>query len=198
VRPQEAPVALNVPEGLVDLPDAPPDHAPVGLELRLTGSPRPDTASEALEVGPLPDQPRQEIRELRQLDLELALARPRPLREDVEDQRGPIDDPHIERAREVSLLDRGQGIVGDEQPRPQRPGQRPDLLDLALPEVQARVLRAPLLDDAGEHLRPGALGQAGELLHGLLHLPAFLAGEPEAHEDRPVNGVLQARHAQSA
>ena len=154
VRPEQPPVALDVREGLVNLPDAPPDHAPVRLELRLAGSPGPDAAPESLEVGPLPHQARQEVRELRQLHLELALARPRPLGEDVEDQGGAVDDAKLQRAGEVPLLHGRQRIVRDQETGPEGPGQVPHLLHLALPEVEARVPLGALLDDAGERPPP--------------------------------------------
>ena len=60
-------------ELLAELLDAVADDPAVRLELGLAGSPGPDAAAQPLEVLPLPDQPRQQIRELGQLDLELAL-----------------------------------------------------------------------------------------------------------------------------
>ena len=101
-----APVGLHVRQLALDLHHATPDHAAVGLELRLARSPRADAAAQPLEVGPLPDQPRQQVRELRQLDLQLALRRARALGEDVEDERGAIDHLDAERLGEVALLDR--------------------------------------------------------------------------------------------
>src|SRR5262245_16033754 len=59
-----------------DLTDAMADHPAVGLDLGLAGSPRPDAGAQPLEMFPLTDQTREQIRELRQLDLELALHRP--------------------------------------------------------------------------------------------------------------------------
>ena len=102
----QAPMNLHALELPADLDDLPSDHAPVGLELRLTRSSGTDAAAEALQVGPLPDQPRQQIGELRQLDLELAFTRPRPLGEDVEDEGRPVDDLDAERLGDVPLLDR--------------------------------------------------------------------------------------------
>src|SRR4030067_155030 len=66
--------------------------------------PRADAAARALEVAPLPHEPRQRVRELGELDLELALARARPLGKDVEDQRGPVDDLDAERIGHVALV----------------------------------------------------------------------------------------------
>ena len=104
-------------ELLGDLPDAVADHPPVGLDLGLAGSPRADAAAQPLEVLPLPDQARQQVGELGELHLELALHGARPLGEDVEDERGPVDDAQAERAAEVPLLDGRQRVVGDHEVR---------------------------------------------------------------------------------
>ena len=79
------------------------------------GSPRADAAAEPLEVLPLPDEARQQVGELGELHLQLALHRARPLGEDVEDERGAVDDPQAERAAEVALLDGRQRVVGDHE-----------------------------------------------------------------------------------
>src|SRR4030095_3361384 len=125
----------------------PADAPPVPPELRLARAPSADAAAQTLEVGPLPDQSRQEIRELRQLDLQLALGRARALGEDVEDQRRPVDDLDAERLGGVALLARRELIVGDEQVGGRRAGGGADLLDLAAPEVEGRRRRRALLRD---------------------------------------------------
>ena len=58
---------------------------------------------------------RQVVLELRELDLELALGAPRVLREDVEDQLGPVDDTQLERVLEASLLARVEVVVDDQR-----------------------------------------------------------------------------------
>ena len=60
---------------------------------------------------PLPHEAREEVGELGQLDLELALHGARALGEDVEDERGAVDDLEAERAAEVALLDGRERIV---------------------------------------------------------------------------------------
>src|SRR5262249_47818305 len=102
---QEPPMGAHAVEIAADLLDPVADHAAVGLELRLPRPPGADAAAQALQVLPLTDEAREQVRELGQLDLELALHGPRPLGEDVQDQRGAIDDLDAERAAEVSLLD---------------------------------------------------------------------------------------------
>ena len=72
--------------------DAVPDLAAVELELLLARAPAADAAAETREVPVGPRQPRQQVLELRQLDLRSRLARPGVQREDVEDQARAIED----------------------------------------------------------------------------------------------------------
>src|SRR5581483_1490209 len=88
----DVPGPLDVLEPARQLRDPLADAPAIDFELRLPRSARPDAAAEAREVRPLPREPRPEILELRELDLHLALEAPRALREDVEDQRAPVDD----------------------------------------------------------------------------------------------------------
>src|SRR5262249_58209342 len=85
------PMRLHALELALELLHALADHATVGLELRLARAPRTDAAAEALEMLPLADEPWQQICELRELDLQLALRAPCALGEDVEDERGAVD-----------------------------------------------------------------------------------------------------------
>ena len=101
--------------------DPPPGDAAVGLELRLTGTARPDSraerahaSAEALEVLPHAAHPWQVVLQLRELDLKLALGAPRMLGEDVEDQLGPIDDACLECVLERPLLGRLELVVHEE------------------------------------------------------------------------------------
>src|SRR6516162_3682344 len=82
---------------------------PVGLDLSLARSARPDAAvdtagAETLEVGPQPAHPSQVVLELRQLDLKLPLGRVGVGGEDVEDDRGAVDYRQAERLLEVAFL----------------------------------------------------------------------------------------------
>src|SRR5262249_13971158 len=64
---------LEVAEPSLQHRDAATRKTAVGLELRLTGAARADTAAEALEVLPHAAHARQVVLELRQLDLQLSL-----------------------------------------------------------------------------------------------------------------------------
>src|SRR5262245_38024676 len=108
-------MALHVLELPRELHHPPADDSPVGFELRLARSARADAATQPLEVAPLADEARQQVCELRQLDLQLPLGRARTLREDVQDQRGTVDDLDAERLGDVALLDGRERIVGNEE-----------------------------------------------------------------------------------
>src|SRR6185369_14161944 len=96
------------------------------LELRFAGAPRADAATPlSREVRPVSRQPRQEVLELGELDLQLPFDALRALREDVEDELAPVDHANrrlasrrrVEAALEVSLLGGAQRIVEDDQVR---------------------------------------------------------------------------------
>ncbi len=118
------------------------DQPPVGLELGLARPAHADAALLPLEVGPAAHQPRRQVLELRQLDLELALRAVRALREDVEDQAGAVDDAAFERALEVALLRPGQRVIEDDEVGAGRAAQRAAI--------------SPTLPRAGEQRRIGA------------------------------------------
>src|SRR5262249_29689227 len=175
----QAAMHLHTLELSANLHDLPADDPPVGVELGLARAPGADAAAQTLEVGPLPDQSRQEIRELRQLDLQLALGGARALGEDVEDQCGPVDDLDAERLGDIALLDRRELVVGDEEIGRRRAGGRADLLDLAAPEVERGRWRRPLLRDAADDRAAGRHHQPRQLLDRLVGFRAALRRPPQ-------------------
>lgn len=64
-------------------------------------------------MRPLAGQPRQEIFELGELNLQLAFVAARPLGEDVQDQLAAIDDSNLKRGFKITLL-RGREIFIDD------------------------------------------------------------------------------------
>ena len=88
------------------------DATTVGLELGLTRSAPTDTATLDADtatglprkISAPPPQPLFEVLELRQLDLRLALLGTGVLGEDVQDQRGPVDDLRLHTVLEVAQL----------------------------------------------------------------------------------------------
>ena len=113
---------------------------------------------------PLPDEARQQIGQLRELHLQLALGTSRTLSEDVQDQRGAIDDLDAERLAEIALLDRRERIVGDEEVGAALAHRLGHLVDLAAAEVERRRRGLPLLDHALADGGAGRRGQSRQLL----------------------------------
>ena len=126
-------------------------------------------------------EPGQQVVELRQLDLGLALPRPGVQREDVEDQRRAVDHLHPEPLLQVAELPRRQLVVEDHRLRVRRVDEVVDLLDLALADERGRVGRGPRLDHPGDRLRAGRARQGGELVERLL----VCAAADDAGERRP-------------
>src|SRR5690606_27432664 len=97
------------------------DPAPVGLDLGLAGAAQAHAAVAAGAPAGLPGQrpapaaqPRQQVAELGQLDLGLALAAPRVLGEDVQDERGAVDDLDLDHVLQLPELAGGQLTVADD------------------------------------------------------------------------------------
>ncbi len=90
-------------------------------------------------------------------------SRLRALREDVEDQRGAIEHPQIQRALEIALLRRRQRDVEDHHVRVIRGGERADLLDLAAADVVRRIGPVAPDGDLRHRLEPGGGGELGQL-----------------------------------
>src|SRR5262245_58382094 len=90
------------------------DAPPVGLELGFARASGANTAAKARQRVAGADQPRQQVFQLRELDLQLALARPRATGEDVEDQLSAIDDLAADRLLDLAQLRGRQLVVEDE------------------------------------------------------------------------------------
>jgi hypothetical protein len=93
--------------------DAPADQAAVCLQLRFTRPACPDSATEALEVGPLARQARQEIFELCQLNLQATLTGLCSVGEDVENKRRTVDNFDSGDVFQMPLLGGRQLVVED-------------------------------------------------------------------------------------
>ena len=77
------------------------------------------------------DQPRQQVLQLRELDLQLAFARARAPREDVENQLRAIDDLAADRLLDLAQLRRRQLVVEDDDVDVGFGARRGERLDLA-------------------------------------------------------------------
>ena len=87
------------------------DDAPVRFELGFAGSAEADPAANTRQVGPHARQPREEIFELRELDLQLGFVAARARRKDVENHFGAIHDSEAEAFLELHALHRRERFV---------------------------------------------------------------------------------------
>src|SRR5205807_851372 len=124
---------------LLEYGDAGPDPPPVDLELGFAGPPGADAAAQPRQDPAPARQPGKEVRHLGEFDLEASFAGPRPLREDVQDERGAVEDLGAQLAFEVPLLSGGQLAVDDHEVRPRLAGARQDFLDLAASDERRRI-----------------------------------------------------------
>ena len=115
------------------------------------------------------------------------------LGEDVQDQAGAVEDLELARGKgvdagqvlEVAALGRCELVIEDDGVGVQGGGQLDDLAGLALADVGGGLGRVPDLDDPLHHVRPGGVGQEGQLLQGGLRLRQPGARVGEADQDRP-------------
>src|SRR5690606_29675025 len=147
------------------------DPPAVGLELGLTGTTQTHTAVAARSAAGLPGQrrtpaaqPGNQVLQLSELDLRLALLRPGMLGEDVEDERGPVDDLDLQLLLELAQLARRQFTVADDGVRARGGHDVEQFAYLPRTHVRGRVGPVAALDNAFQHGGTGGLGKPGELL----------------------------------
>ncbi|MDF2493042.1 MAG: methylase RsmC, partial [Microbacterium sp.] len=129
---------------------------------------------------------RQQVLELGQFDLRLSLATLRMLAEDVEDDRGAVDDLDLHDVLEGAPLAGRELGVGDDRVGTGGRDDAAQLLGLPSSDVRRGIrVRAPLQHPV-EHDRAGRLGESRELAQGVLRI---LLGTLGVHTDE--HDVLQ-------
>ena len=174
------PVLPHVFQLLFQERDARPDLAAIDFQLRLAGaaqahagrarSPCP-AAGLPHQVRPAARQARQPVFVLRQLDLQRAFARVRVLREDVEDQRRPIEHARLlaQFLLQVALMARRQLVVKQGHFKAQLGLPRLQLFDFALPDKGRRLDPLELLRHLADDLQPGRVGQGAQFFERIFH-----------------------------
>ena len=94
--------------------------------------------------------------------------RPRPGGEDVEDHLGPVDHLDAQELLQVPGLRGAEVVVEDDEVGLVRLDQLLELLDLARADVGGDVDLLPLLEHAADHDQTGRLGQAPDLVQGVV------------------------------
>jgi hypothetical protein len=86
--------------------DALADASLVDLQFRLARTARADAAAQTRQGDPFARQARHQVQQLREFDLQRALARARPLREDVQNQLRAVNHARLGNLLQVALLHR--------------------------------------------------------------------------------------------
>jgi hypothetical protein len=157
------------------------DHPAVELDLLFAGAAaHAGTAGLALQVGPAPDQPRAEVLQAREFDLQLAFVRAGALREDFQDEKGPVVHRDIERSLEVALLRRTQCLVEDDLACAMHQRQFLDFVGLAAAHEKGGVGRLALAHNARHRLESRGLCEQAEFLQFAVEMRQ---SEVDADED---------------
>ena len=114
----------------------------------------------------------QQVVELGEFNLDLALIAAGSLGEDVQDELGAVDHRRVHVIGEIALLGWGQLIIEDDDAVLIQ--HFSDLESLAASDEGARFgLRAPL-DNGFNNVQAGIAGQLGKFSQAVLHLPVAL------------------------
>ena len=133
---------------------------------------------------PVPRQPRQQILQLRQLDLQLAGLAVRTSRKDVEDQLAAVDDLDLGFRLQIALLCGRQGVVENNHVSAEVVRQRANFLDLAAADEGCRMNTPHLLHRLAKDTHVGGFGETLELGERLLAAEDRILVEDRSDEDR--------------
>ena len=109
-------------------------------------------------MGPVAGEPRHEVLQLSQLDLQLAFPGAGPLGEDIEDERCAVDDLRSENLFQISGLGPGEFFVEEDSIGIGLLGGLGELLGLARPNERARVRCVQPLGSLPHHRHPSRVG----------------------------------------
>ena len=116
---------------------------------------------------PLPAQPRQQVLQLRQLHLQLALAGARVAGKNVQNQLRPVQHAAGQRRFQVAQLRRRKVVVKEHQIGLGRSGDAGNLLHFAGANQRRRIRPPAPLHHLGRHYAAGARHQLAKLGQGL-------------------------------
>src|SRR5207245_4918117 len=131
----------------------------------------------------LASEPRLQITQLRDLDLEFAFQRMRALREDIENQLAPIDHANLELVFEIARLRGSECVVEDRQRCALGLRELADLRGLSLASKCARVGCFEALPNDPGDVGAGALGQCFKLVERFVGANSLLGTELDSDQD---------------
>ena len=160
--------------------DARSDLAAIDFQLRFAGAAQTharrarspcSAAGLPHQVRPTARQPRQPIFVLRQFDLQRAFARVRVLREDIEDQRRPIEHARLlaQFLLQIALMTRREFVVEQGHLKVQLGLPRLEFFDFAFPDKGCRFNSIEFLRHLADHFQPGGVGQCAQFFQRIIH-----------------------------
>ena len=99
----QRPLLADLLDVFIELADAVTDAPPIAFQFLLPRAARPDARAQAGQVAPA-HKPRQQMMQLRCLDLQTSLLGARALGKNIEDQFGTVDHLDLESSLQISLL----------------------------------------------------------------------------------------------
>jgi hypothetical protein len=123
-----------------------------------------DSALLPRQVTPEPRQPRQQMLQLRQFNLQLAFFSASTLGENIENQRSPIQNLAIKHSLQIAALGRRKFIVENHRIHIRAPAMLGKFISFALADERRRTRRSQFLQAIPDHLASGRCCQFGKLL----------------------------------
>ena len=160
--------------------------AAVGFQLRFAfAAAHADAARLPRQVAPEPRQPRQQMLQLREFDLQLAFARAGALREDVENQRRAVQDLAVEYFLQIAALGGRKFVVENDRVHVVPPAEGGKFLRLALADERGRRGSLQLLHPVADDFAAGGGGQFAEFGERVARVHAVARFEFDANEEDP-------------
>ena len=183
---------VAAPGELLQLPlqagDAVTDTTAVGLQFGLARSAPTDAAHQPRHLHTPPGQARQQIFELGQFHLDLAVQAFGPAGKDIEDQLAAIDDLQFGHGSDGTDLGRRQFLVENQHGGAPLEGSDDNVAHLALTHQEAGVEIPRALDEAVQGFNAGGPGQFAQFGDGILGLLPCPAGG-DRDQDGALNGI---------
>ena len=143
-----------------------------------------EAAALTLQVRPAAHEPRRQVLELRELDLELTFEAARTLSEDVQYHRRSIEHTAADGALEVALLTRGQRVIEERDVAGVLADRQPQGFHLAAADERARFVLTQGRAQCSHDLHARRPGELIELLDvDLVHGSA----DADVHEKRALS-----------